>query len=307
MANGLELYGYLKLILYMLNPDLYDRTYTAEVIRCKASPSEIVKIVTGLTIEEQYENRTNEVNGAIVRLTHCYLATSKDYHRYAKVIHLADGTRLEVPRRKRLRGKDVNLYDVLLASSGKHVVIAVPFHDLAKDFFLRFHNDLVAMSAEYEKVDITKMVIKLGETGAGRTLLQRGPIKVGLSVSRCHLVYTEQENRRIDLQQVTMAGSDIGVSKEYKLLMGPVLKPEKAKITVSPVVLGFALTENGVKKCSAITDRHGNFKIWIAPGLRRLVRLFNLLSTLDEMEDVTSTTGNVPIMQSEKIRHADEL
>jgi hypothetical protein len=90
------------------------------------------------------------------------------------------------------------------------------------------------------------------------------------------------------------------------MLVAPVLKPEIVHATVTPVVLGFALSENGVRKASATTDRHGNFKIWVAPGLRRLSRLFNLLRTLETMENVALTTSNVPIKQSETIRKAEE-
>jgi hypothetical protein len=102
-----------------------------------------------------------------------------------------------------------------------------------------------------------------------------------------------------------MTGSDLGSSDEYRSLIAPVLKKNSAK-TVTPVVLGFALGKNGVRKSSATTDRHGNFKLWIAPGLRRLTRLFGLLDAIGHMNDVSSDTSNVPILQSKTIREAED-
>ena len=68
-----------------------------------------------------------------------------------------------------------------------------------------------------------------------------------------------------------------------------------------PVLLGFSLLSDGVRKTSAITDRHGNFKVWIGPGATRIERLFSLLDAVESINGILSTTPNLPILQSKSI------
>ena len=53
----------------------------------------------------------------------------------------------------------MTLYDVFIAQCNHHLVVAVPFHDLAEDFFPRVDNALAGTRTVYEKLDITNMVI----------------------------------------------------------------------------------------------------------------------------------------------------
>ena len=197
------------------------------------------------------------------------------------------------------------LYDVFVALRGKHLVVAVPFHEFAEEFFFKIDEQLSGMGIRYEKLDITATVVKLGASGTTSVLQQVTKQRIELSVTRCHLAYADQETRKSNLHQVRMTGGNLGASNEYKALIEPVLNPRKSSLTVTPVVMGFALSANGVRKSSAVTDRHGNFKLWIAPGLRRLIRLFELLDTLEALNGVTLTTTNVPILKSEAIREAE--
>ena len=89
------------------------------------------------------------------------------------------------------------------------------------------------------------------------------------------------------------------------MLVAPVLNPEKSTVIVTPNVLGFAMTSNGVKKSSATTDRHGNFKLWVGANLQQLSRVFDLLNVIETLDGITGTTSNVPILQSEKIREIE--
>jgi hypothetical protein len=186
------------------------------------------------------------------------------------------------------------------------MVIAVPFHQLAEEFFVRVDSALAGTRTTYKKLDITQMVMELGSMGTAEVSLLPSEKKVSLSLTRCHLAYADREGVTGNLKQVQMTGPNLGASPEYKTLVAPVLKPRVTGAIVTPIILGFALAENGVKKSSATTDRHGNFKLWVAPGLRRLTRIFGLLEAIKAMKDVTGSTGNVPILQSKTIRATEE-
>lgn len=289
----------------MTSPDFTDRTYTAEVIKCGSHEEDTFKAILRLTRSPELEIHADEVSGISVKVCHAYLPSQREYHRLERTVTLADGTEVRIPRRVSIRGREFNLYDVFVAHAGKHIIISVPFHELAEEFFLRVDRTLGGRGISYEKLDITAMVMKLG--AAGRNVTTRPPEgETSLSVTRCHLAYLDQQARTSNLQQIRITGADLGLTKEYKSLVAPVLDPRSSELTVTPVVLGFALSNNGVRKSSATTDRHGNFKLWIAPGLRRLIRLFDLLRVLETMKGITLTTANVPILQSRSIREAED-
>ena len=290
----------------MTNPDFADRTYTAEVLRFKADASEAFKAILRLTIEPEIEEVSDEATGSLVKVCHAFLASRKEFHRATRIILAPDGSQILLPRQKKIRDVQHNLYDVYLAQCRNQLVLAVPFHELAEEFFLRADDRLGGTNARYEKLDITTLVIKLGEAGTASVLTSRAGDKLALCVTRCHLAYVDQIRRSASLQQLSMTGSNLGESREYRELIAPVIHPDDSATTVTPIVLGFALSANGVRKSSATTDRHGNFKVWIAPGLRRLLRLFDLLAALQGLKDVMQTTSNVPILQSRTIRSAEE-
>ncbi len=148
------------------------------------------------------------------------------------------------------------------------------------------------------------LVISLGVSGV--TQIPLSDDETLLSINRCHLAYADRDVTSGGLKQVQITGTNVGISREYQSLISPVLSATSTGSKVTPVVLGFALSSKGVKKSSAVTDRHGNFKLWVAPGLRRLTRLFGLLDAIETMAGVTSTTGNVPILQSKNIRDAED-
>ena len=289
-----------------MNPDFSDRTYTAEVMKTLSDPSDAVKAILRLTTGPRNECESAERLASVVRVIHTFIATKEGYHRFARTLIGPNRKQIEIPRHQTVREVDCYLYDVLIAQCQRHIVVAVPFHDLAERFFVRVDRALAGTRTLYERLDITNMVIRLGSSGIKEIRRAELGEAVALSVTRCHLAYAEAETRSANLQQVRMTGANLGAAAEYRSLIAPVLSPRSSSTTITPVVLGFALSTDGVRKSSATTDRHGNFKIWVAPGVRRLIRLFALLDTLEAMENVTFTTSNVPILQSKTIRDAED-
>jgi hypothetical protein len=290
----------------MFNADFVDRTYTAEVLKCdERAGVAAFKSVVRLVREPKVETLPGEF-GPDVKVGHGFLASKRHFHRAVRTRGGPDGEVVAIPRQIALRGQELNLYDVFVAQAGRHVIVAVPFHELAEEFFVRVDGVLAGSGTRYEKLDITAMIIRLGARGATEVELPGAAQEAGLSITRCHLAYADQHGRTSDLQQIRMTGGNVGASREYKHLISAVLKPSDSLLTVTPIVLGFAVAVGGVRKASASTDRHGNFKVWIAPGFRRLGRLFHLLNVVGRIENVTQTTTNVPILQSKAIREAEE-
>jgi hypothetical protein len=289
----------------MINPDFSDRTYTAEVSKCKTGADAAFDRIAKLVTDPNVAVEANDSDQASIKVCHGFVATKQAFDRYPRSITTKEGVEITIPRQRKIRGKECYLYDVIVAQSQSHVIVAVPFHELAEDFFLRVDELLGGTGSSYQKLDITAMVIKLGAAGVTNALSKDESTKIELSINRCHLSFVDQTERTSNLQKITMTGTNLGLAKEYKSLINPVLNPKSSSLTVTPFVLGFTLSENGVRKSSATTDRHGNFKIWIAAGLRRLTRLFKLLSTLEQMKDVALTTTNIPILQSSTIRDAE--
>lgn len=290
----------------MFIPDFSDKTYIAEVIKCRADGEGALKRISKLAVETQVKSQDGESADSAVTVCHGFVASKDPFHRFPRTVTNEAGEKISIPRRKTVRGQEYSLYDVFVACRRRYVIVAVPFHDLAEDFFVEVDGALGGTGTSYQKLDITALVVELGASGVARLKSPHSDKEVGLSVTRCHLSYVDQEHRTANLQQLSMTGANLGESKEYRLLVDPVLNPKKTSLAVIPVVLGFALSVNGVRKSSATTDRHGNFKIWIAPGLRRLIRLFDMLDALEEMKEIAQTTNNIPILQSRTIREAEE-
>lgn len=289
----------------MIYTDFSDRTYTAEVIKCKSEGTAAFKRILKLVTDAKVVDDTVDIDGTSIKICSGFLYSSQAFHRFSRTITLSDGQVITIPRQKKIRGKEGFLYDVIITLCQNHIIVAVPFHELAENFFLEVDECLGGTDTSYQKLDITSLVIKLGASGTIISSAKGSNDKMELSINRCHLSFVDQREKTSNIQKVTMTGSNLGLSNEYKTLISPVLNSKSSTLTVTPVVLGFSLSVNGVKKSSATTDRHGNFKIWIAPGLRRLTRLFNLLITLEKMKDVALSTSNIPILQSHTIRDAE--
>lgn len=289
----------------VLNPDFSDRIYTAEVIRVRTRREEAIRALARLTVEPRREFELADAAATPVKMIHAYFPSRRQFFRVERVITSDTGERVQVPRRVLRRGSENYLYDVLIAQSRDHIVVAVPFHDLAEEFFVQGDRALAGTGARYEKLDITGLVIRLGPGGV-IDLPEAGREETSISVTRCHLAYTDLEGRNRDLQQIQMTGANLGASEQYQQLIRPVIESRlTGRWLATPVILGFAVSSGGVRKSSATTDRHGNFKVWVSPGLRRLTRLFSLLETIHSIKDIASTTANVPILQSGTIRGAE--
>ena len=289
----------------MLNPDFSDRTYTAEVLKTNGKPTDALKAILKLTQGPKTEEEVKEGEN-LVRLVHCFLPSVREYHRFPRTVTLENGSRVEIPRSTIFRGKKCSLYDIIIAQCQNYLVIAVPFHHLAEEFFVRVDSALAGTRTLYEKINITSLVMGLGASGTTEVEVASTGEKVSLSLTRCHLSYADRDRAIGHLKQVQMTGPNLGASQEYQTLVKPVLKPVVSGPTVTPIVLGFALIDKGVKKSTATTDQHGNFKIWMAPGVKRMTRIFGLLEAIRVLEDVASTTANIPILRSRTIRDAED-
>jgi hypothetical protein len=285
----------------MLNPDFSERTYTVEVLETKADSVEaILSLTRGIAATDEIVER----NG-VVKLYHAFLPSAQPYHRYTRTVERVDGESITIPRQIEVRKKTQSLYDVLIAQSKNHVLVAVPFHQMAEHFFVKVDTALSGTGIGYEKLNITRLVMTLGEKGRVEVPTNTDE-KLSLSLTRCHLAYVDREGVIGSLKQIQMTGSDLGAAKEYQTLVAPVLDQSEKGPTVTPIVLGFALNLNGVKRSSATTDRHGNFKLWVAPGLKRVTRVFELLEAIRALRKVATTTVNVPILQARAIRDTEE-
>lgn len=289
----------------MLNPDFSDRTYTAEVIRLRSESADVLNALSRITHGPRRELEGEEPDSPAFRVLHAYIPSKRQYHRTPRLVVSEAGDRIEVPRRIKIGKTESFLYDVLIAQARRHIVLAVPFHDLAEEFFVRADDALAGTGTRYEKLDITALIMELGSRGVVDVPLASSNQKLAISVTRCHLAYSDRDGRNRDLQQIRVTGANLGTTSQYQILIEPVLKGNDPTYHVTPIVVGFALGVDGVRKSGATTDRHGNFKVWISPGIRRLTRLFSLIRALEALENVTTTTSNIPILQSGTIREAE--
>jgi hypothetical protein len=279
--------------------DLGNRTYTAEVIRSQKIPA-VVEALSGLLVGSVTRLGEEERVPKGVEIVHGFVASATPFHRASRTVDNGDAKPFEVPRTRTFRGQTQFLYDALIISNRSHAVLAVPFHGLAAEFFVRADRALGGLRGLYEMLNITQMVIGLEPRGRAE---DEGPTTIG--VTRCQLAYTDPEHRTTSLQQVRLVGSDLRASPIYNGLVKPVRRSEPGRLQVTPVILGFGLFEHGVKRISAVTDRHGNFKVWIGTTVDRTARLLTLLDEVSEMSGVRTSTTNLPILQSRSIQHEE--
>jgi hypothetical protein len=289
----------------MIRPDFQNQPYTAEVLR--STPSGTLQATAA--IEQIVDGRwtkqiAGDTNGREITIYHGMLASPFPYHRAVRIVTEANGAEVQIPRTKVSRRKEYFLYDLLIFRRQEHLIVAVPFHGLAVNVFPRIDEVLAGKRMVYEILNITNLVIRLGTSG--RITLPTDPARGSqIIVTRCHLAYADQAQRRRDIEQVRLTGTNLGATDIYPQLVGPVLDSSASSLTVTPILLGFALIKDGIKKAGATTDRHGNFKISIGPGLRQATRLFDLLDEIEAMKNVLSVTSNIPIRQSASIEGAE--
>lgn len=281
----------------MLRPDFCNQPYIAEVLRTSgagaAAPAALERLIEG----RWNEDRLPDADGDEIMIHHGLVASQVPYHRASRTITSEGGVEVQIPRTKVIRSREHYLYDLLVVQRGRHFIVAVPFHGLATGLFLKIDKVLAGTRTLYETLNITNMVIRMGLSGrVARQARSEG--ETAIVVTRCHLAYNDPVERHHDLDQVRLTGGNLGASEIYPKLVRPVLSPKDSALIVTPVLLGFALVTDGIRKSSATTDRHGNFKVSVGPGLRQITRLFQLLDEIEEMGNVVSTTSNVPILQS---------
>lgn len=286
----------------MLIPDFSNQPYIAEVIRTRASSTDVISAI-GRLLGGEWMRETVTVDDTEILTCHGFILSPERYHRAVREIKNSDGTVGRFPRSK-IIGKDEHyFYDLFVVNRNGHFIIAAPFYSMARDFFPKIDRALAGRRIVYETLNITNMLVKLGTQG--RMAFPRSDdADDTIVVTRCHLAYEDPEERRRDLEQIQLTGANLGATKIYGELVRPVINPKGAVLTVTPVLLGVALFTDGVKKSGATTDRHGNFKVSVGPGVRQLKRLFRLLDGIQRMQTVVSTTSNVPILHSGAIEAA---
>lgn len=275
--------------------DFGDRIYTAEVLRSRA-PDKVIAAIRRLMRGKAQEFEVAEESSAVTGV-HGFVASQRAFHRSAR---LGEGGRVEVPRQESIRGVNHFLYDVVILSRPPFLLVSVPFHGLAETFFVRVDGALAGMRVQYERLNITQIIMQLGAKSD-----QEDDQEYQLGVTQCQLSYSDQENRSTALQQTRIVGSDLRSTKVYRELIAPVLNPRKFDLTVTPVVLGVSLSEGGIRRATAVTDRHGNFKVWMGSGVVRTRNVFRLLDRIQGMSNCLVETNNVPILQSRTIREAE--
>ena len=282
----------------MLTTDFSNQPYVAEVLRGSVSAiARIPAVIETLVDSAWREERVAIAPGDEITIRHSHIASRVAYHRATRSLTNAQGETVQIPRVKAIRRREHFLYDLLLLQRERHLVVAVPFHGLAARVFVDVDKALAGTRTLYETLNITNMVVRLGSSG--RVPVARGEgHSTEIVVTRCHLMYSDPAERRRDLEQVRLSGSNLGASDIYAELIQPVIHARASRLVVTPVLLGLALVQDGVRKSGATTDRHGNFKVSVGPGLRQVTRLFQLLDEIEAMQDIVGTTSNIPILQS---------
>jgi hypothetical protein len=286
----------------VLIPDFSNQPYIAEVIRTRAASADVISAI-GRLLPGDWTRETALVDDTEILTCHGFILSPVPYHRAVRKVRNSDVTVVAYPRSKTVGKDEQYFYDLFVVNRNGHFVIATPFHGIARDYFPKIDRALAGRRITYETLNITNMVVKLGTQGR-MAFSRSNDEEDAIIVTRCHLAYDDPEERRRDIEQIQLTGANLGATKIYADLVRPVITPKNAALTVTPVLLGFALFADGVKKSGATTDRHGNFKVSVGPGVRQLKRLFRLLDGIQRMQTVVSTTSNVPILHSGAIEVA---
>lgn len=290
----------------MIRTDFFNQPYVAEVLRTRNRNAAVSDALESVIVGRWKEEQSAEGGKESVVVHHGLVPSLVPYHRSRRVIKNERGEEVEIPQVRKLRGQDHFLYDLLVVERGRHVIVAVPFHALAKWLFVKIDKILAGTRTEYETLDITNMVVRLGAQGK-ITRVTENRTEVAIVVTRCHLTYSDPIERKHDLEQVRLTGANLGATEIYPQLVRPLTDHKSAGtgLHVTPILLGFALMTNNVRKSGAMSDRHGNFKVTVGPGLRQITRLFQLLDEIEQLENVVSKTGNVPILRSGSIEDVE--
>lgn len=277
----------------MLRTDFENHKYTAEVLRTSKPNVTPAKRLEPLLAGTWQAVELPQDSGPPIVLHHGFVGSNDPHHRAPRKRINDRGKEQQIPRREKVGNSTYYLYDVLLTQRGNHIVVAVPFVSLAASVFVSIDKRLAGTGTLYEKLDITKIIVHLA--AARRT--DQTPDR-DIAITQCQLAYEDPESRRRQLDHVRLTGDDLGATDIYQQLITPVLDPSTSEFDVTPVMLGFASRVGGVRKSSATTDRYGNFRVHVGPGLRQILRIFDLLDDIEAIRGVVSATANVPILQA---------
>lgn len=287
----------------MINLDFVNQQYFGEVVRIRSRQREIPKALEPLvygkwTVEEHLDD-----DGKTVEIYHGSFQSEIAFHRATRIVKRPNGKSEEIPKTRHTRTRNRYLYDVLYVQKGPYALIAVPFYGLANSLFVKIDRALAGTRISYQTLNLTTLIMQLGKSELSS--INTDSEDDTLVVTRCHLAYSDPVKRSRNIEQLRMSGNDLGATEIYARLITPVLKPKEYTLSVTPTMVGFALYVGGARKTSAITDRHGNFKLFISPGLRQALRVFRLLETVDRLHGVSSSTTNIPILQSKFIEDVE--
>src|SRR5262249_18435025 len=149
-----------------MNPDFTERTYTAEVMKIAVDPNDAMKTICRMTTGPREDQKFQESNGKTVRVIHAFVGSERSFHRNPRRVVGAEGKDFQIPRTTKIRGVECFLYDIFVAQSGNHIVVAAPFHALAEYLFPKIDRSLAGTQTVHEKLDITELVIQLDAAGS---------------------------------------------------------------------------------------------------------------------------------------------
>lgn len=195
-------------------------------------------------------------------------------------------------------------YDFIICKKGNLILIAVPYAQLAIEFFSKL--DYIFSGFEsginnysYAKVNITELLKAAGESAEIHIKdKENNSIDNHYQITECTLKYNFAESSRISKQTIKIRGDNLSHSSQYKDLISPIINDKLSKnaIGIEPLSMSFNYQTNTRKKCSCYTDRHGNFRIRIgkkADSFMYLIQaIFELNNAFSQIED---QTPNLPI------------
>lgn len=193
-------------------------------------------------------------------------------------------------------------YDFIICRKGNLTLLAVPYTQLALDFFSKL--DYVFSNYEsgisnysYAKVNISELLIAAGEN-AEIHIKSENESDALYQVTECTLKYNFAENSKITKQTIKIFGDNLSHSSQYKDLISPILnKTSKINaIDIEPLSMSFNYHTSLRRKCSCYTDRHGNFRIRIGKKIEAFMYLIQAIDELNRaFSSIEEQTPNLPI------------
>ena len=143
----------------MLMPDFVTRPIQTSSYKLKGNAESYSRRQlsnSGLSPSARSKSTGQAISGTIL---HAFCPSIKGFHRSIRTIEVKDQGTVMVPRTKIIHRKQNYLYDLIVAQRGRDILVAVPFYGLASDFSVRVDTALEGRRTQYEKLNITNMIL----------------------------------------------------------------------------------------------------------------------------------------------------